>query len=107
MKNPRVVRALLSHAFFSPRVSGPRLPQPLYVERSSDQSGALVPGASVTLSRPDTGFTAKMTSNSEGAYIFQQLPPGTYELTADSAGFATQTVRSRCSWISLPQLISR
>ena len=50
----------------------------------SDASGALVTGASVTLSRPDTGFTVTMTTNSEGAYIFQQLPPGTYELTADS-----------------------
>jgi hypothetical protein len=57
----------------------------------SDQRGALLPGGSVTLARPDTGFTTKMTTNAEGAYIFQQLAPGTYQLTADSAGFATQT----------------
>jgi hypothetical protein len=58
-----------------------------------DPSGALVPGASLTLVRPDTGFIAKMRSNSEGSYIFQQLAPGSYELTAESAGFATQTVK--------------
>jgi hypothetical protein len=34
-----------------------------------------------------------MTSDSKGTYIFQQLAPGTYELTAVSAGFATQTVK--------------
>ena len=59
----------------------------------SDPSGALVPGASLNLVRPDTGFTAKMRTTSEGAYIFQQLSPGAYELTAGAAGFATQTVK--------------
>ena len=59
----------------------------------SDVSGALVTGASLTLARPDTGFTVTMKSNSAGAYIFQQLDPGTYELTADASGFATQTVQ--------------
>jgi hypothetical protein len=59
----------------------------------SDASGALVTGASLTLARPDTGFTVSMKSNSAGAYIFQQLDPGTYELTADASGFAAQTVK--------------
>ncbi len=57
----------------------------------SDPSGALVSGASLTLVRPDTGFTAKMTSNPEGSYIFQQVAPGNYELTVAHEGFATQT----------------
>jgi hypothetical protein len=61
----------------------------------SDPSGALLAGASLTLTRPDTGFTAKMKSNSQGAYIFQQLAPGTYELTADSSGFAKRKVGVR------------
>ena len=59
----------------------------------SDVSGALVTGASLTLTRPDTGFTVTMKSNSAGAYIFQQLDPGTYQLTADASGFAAQTVQ--------------
>lgn len=59
----------------------------------SDQSGALVAGASLSLSRPDTGFTTVMKSNSEGTYIFSQLAPGAYELTAAAAGFATQKVK--------------
>ena len=59
----------------------------------SDVSGALVTGASLTLARPDTGFTVTMKSNSAGAYIFQQLDPGTYQLTADASGFAAQTVQ--------------
>ena len=61
----------------------------------SDQSGALVSGASLTLVRPDTGFTAKIKSNPEGTYIFQQLTPGSYELTIAHEGFATQTAEVR------------
>jgi hypothetical protein len=34
-----------------------------------------------------------MRTTSEGAYIFQQLSPGSYELIAEAAGFATQTVK--------------
>ena len=92
MKNSRVVRALLFAFIFVALPLWSQVATTSLRGTLSDQRGALVPGASVTLSRPDTGFTAKMTTNSEGAYIFQQLAPGTYELTADSAGFATQTV---------------
>jgi hypothetical protein len=34
-----------------------------------------------------------MRSNPEGTYIFQQLAPGSYELTVEAAGFATQRVK--------------
>ena len=60
-----------------------------------DPSGALVSGASLTLVRPDTGFTARMTSNPEGAYIFQQVAPGNYEPTVSHEGFANQTAEVR------------
>ena len=61
----------------------------------SDPSGALVSGASLTLVRPDTGFTAKMTSTPDGTYIFQQVAPGSYQLTVAHEGFATQTAEVR------------
>jgi Carboxypeptidase regulatory-like domain len=59
----------------------------------TDPSGAVVSGASLVLARPDTGFSVKMASGSDGTYLFQQLAPGAYELTTVSAGFATQTVK--------------
>ncbi len=92
MKNSPVVRALLLAFTFAALPLWAQVATTSLRGTLSDQRGALVPGASVTLSRPDTGFTAKMTTNSEGAYIFPQLAPGTYEVAADSPGFATQTV---------------
>jgi hypothetical protein len=53
-----------------------------------DPKGAIVIGASVTLTNPDTGFTRTTKSDNQGAYQFLELPPATYELTVKSAGFA-------------------
>ena len=52
-----------------------------------DQSGARVPGAKVTLKKIDTGAMRSATADDEGAYAFIGLTPGTYDLTAESAGF--------------------
>jgi hypothetical protein len=53
-----------------------------------DPKGAIVIGASVTLTNPATGFTRTTKSDNQGAYQFLELPPATYELTVKSAGFA-------------------
>lgn len=55
----------------------------------ADENGAVIPGATVTLSNPDTGFARTGTTNGTGAYQFLQLPPGTYILQIASTGFAT------------------
>ena len=54
-----------------------------------DQSGAAVPGATVTLSGP--GGTASTTSGSRGDYNFANLANGTYHVTATLSGFAPAT----------------
>jgi len=95
MKTSRVVRLLLLTCVFLTSRLWSQVATTSLRGTLSDPSGALVPGASLTLVRPDTGFTAKMTTNSGGAYIFQQLDPGAYELTAASAGFATQALKVR------------
>ena len=89
----RVVCALLVTCVFLSLRMWPQVATTSLRGTLSDVSGALVTGASLTLNRPDTGFTVTMKSNSAGAYIFQQLDPGTYELTADASGFAAQTVK--------------
>jgi len=52
-----------------------------------DASGAAVPGATVTVK--STALMAERTSNTgaDGAYLFDLLPPGTYEVTVTSKGF--------------------
>src|SRR5512141_489368 len=54
----------------------------------TDQSEAIVSGASVTLSQPSTGFTRKTLTGLNGNYLFDQAPPGGYVLTVEKPGFA-------------------
>jgi hypothetical protein len=54
----------------------------------SDQSGAVVPNATLELSQPSTGFSATRTSNADGQFTFADLQPGTYNLTVNAKGFA-------------------
>ena len=52
-----------------------------------DSSGAVVPGASVTLTSSERSFTRISTSESNGHYVFTLLPPGTYSLRVEKTAF--------------------
>jgi len=54
-----------------------------------DPSGAVLPGVKVTVQDPSTGITGSATSNSAGQYVFPDLQPGNYQVTAASEGFST------------------
>ena len=54
-----------------------------------DQSGALVPGASITVTNTATNGSRTTTANSAGLYSFPGLTPGTYQLKATAPGFQT------------------
>jgi Carboxypeptidase regulatory-like domain len=58
-----------------------------------DPSGAVIPGAQVTILKADTGFTATRTSDGRGEYNFEQIPPGVYSITGSAAGFGKQEVK--------------
>ena len=53
----------------------------------ADPSGALVPGATVTIVNNATGAKRSDATDSSGRYNFQQIQPGTYRVTAAAAGF--------------------
>ena len=57
----------------------------------TDSSGAMLPGASVSITREATGQTLKTTANSRGEYTFQQLSPGTWTVTVNANGFSDQS----------------
>src|SRR5271168_1949083 len=46
-----------------------------------DQSGAVVPGASVTVSTPTLVGTKEVLTDAAGYFRFANLPPGTYTIT--------------------------
>ncbi|MBS1809454.1 MAG: TonB-dependent receptor [Acidobacteria bacterium] len=52
-----------------------------------DPTGAIIPGASVTLKSARTGAERQTKSNDEGLYVFVSIDPGTYTLTIEAQGF--------------------
>jgi outer membrane receptor protein involved in Fe transport len=56
-----------------------------------DQSGGVLPGATVTATSADTGLEKTAVTEGEGRYVVPFLHPGTYTLTAALAGFAPAT----------------
>lgn len=58
-----------------------------------DPSGAVVPGAQVTIFDAHTGFSRTMTTDSSGFYHFLLLPPTSYEVRVEAAGFGTQKTK--------------
>jgi len=57
--------------------------------RVTDTSGAILPGVTVTASSPSMIGTQSQVSNDNGAYRFPAVPPGSYQLTFELAGFST------------------
>jgi hypothetical protein len=55
----------------------------------SDSSGARVPNAKVTLSSPEKGIMRVFETSAEGNFSFSLLPPATYTLAVEAAGFKT------------------
>src|ERR1700683_2727653 len=53
----------------------------------TDNSGATVPGATVTVTNTGTSLAQTATTNSEGIYLIAPLPPGNYKLTVEVRGF--------------------
>jgi hypothetical protein len=55
----------------------------------TDESGAVLPGAAVTIRNPATGVARETVTDGTGRYRAPLLPVGTYEVTAALSGFAT------------------
>jgi hypothetical protein len=54
-----------------------------------DESGGALPGAEVTVTQTDTGMSRFVISDTEGRYVFTNLPIGPYKVTAKLSGFST------------------
>ena len=55
----------------------------------TDASGALIPGASLTLTNVNTNATRNVLTTESGAYTFPSVPPGPYRLKTELPGFKT------------------
>jgi hypothetical protein len=52
-----------------------------------DQSGGVLPGATVTLVNTALAVNQTAVTNTQGTFIFPQLPAGTYTITVELTGF--------------------
>src|SRR5258706_6157734 len=59
----------------------------------TDASGAAVPKAQVLITETNTGINKTGMANESGNYIFPDLPPGKYSVTAEHPGFKKETRR--------------
>jgi hypothetical protein len=59
-----------------------------------DPNGAVVAGATITITNPDKGISKTTKSGPDGAYQIPLLPPGSYDLQVDAVGFSREVVRN-------------
>ena len=58
----------------------------------SDPTGAVIPGATVTLTNTETSEKQVSTTDDSGIYNFNALPPGKFSLTVERDGFQKKVV---------------
>ena len=57
----------------------------------TDPSGAIVPGAKITVTDLTTGLSRTLVTNASGDFTVAALDPGNYSVTAEASGFSQQT----------------
>ncbi|HEY7189575.1 MAG TPA: carboxypeptidase regulatory-like domain-containing protein [Vicinamibacterales bacterium] len=57
--------------------------------RVTDSQSGVLPGVTVTARNTATGYSRTIVTNEEGVYLLSLLPPGSYELDFELAGFST------------------
>ena len=60
----------------------------------TDQTGAVLPGVSITLKNTNTDLARTIVTNENGSYTATLLPIGTYEVTFQLQGFQQVTLRN-------------
>jgi len=58
----------------------------------SDPSGAIVAGATVTVTNAGTKITRQTSTDKQGAYQVRELPIGRYQVAVEAAGFSRKVV---------------
>ena len=58
----------------------------------ADSTGAVIPGATLTLTNEENHQTRTATTSGSGAYAFGELAPGRYDLTATAPNFKNASV---------------
>ena len=74
--------------------------------QARDATGAVVPGATVTITSQETGLKRSAKTNQSGWFNFPQLKPGTYSVTVEAAGFESQRITNVFSGLGQKQTVN-
>ncbi len=72
----------------------------------TDPTGAVIPGASITLENTAQGVQRSTTADAAGRYTFAQVPPGEYRIHGKAGGFADVTVNNVRLLVNTPATIN-
>ena len=79
---------LFTLALTCPLISGAaQLTTATLAGRVLDANGGTLPGVTITARQTETGLQRTTTSDAQGRYVIAAVPPGTYEIRAELAGF--------------------
>src|SRR5262245_38520353 len=87
------MRSLCLFLFFVPPAVFGQAQSGAIVGTVSDQAGAMIADAKVTLVNTGTQFTRVVSTNASGQYGAYSIPTGTYTMSVEEAGFQ-KAVRS-------------
>ena len=81
------IRHVLATLFLALLVARPALAQTGQINRViTDNSGGVVPGATVTAVETATGLSRDTVTGADGRYIFTSLRPTTYDIRVELTG---------------------
>ena len=86
----RVISALILLAALGCVIALAQAPTGIITGTLTDESGAVIPNATVTITNKATGVVARSaTTDAQGYYSAPSLPAGDYEVRAEVSGFRT------------------
>src|ERR1022692_2620484 len=86
----RLVLLVVAVAVISVEALGQGETTSAIVGQVTDATGAVVPGATVTITNRDTGMKRSVRSDEAGRFSFPQLKPGSYSVKVEAQGFEFQ-----------------
>jgi hypothetical protein len=106
MQHPRTFLGIAVLCLLSVHASGQGETTSAIQGQASDSSGAVVPGATVTIISLDTGSKRSATTDATGRFNFPQLKPGAYRVDIAAQGFEPQTASNVFSALGQKQTVN-
>lgn len=71
-----------------------------------DKTGAMISGATVTLTNQETNVSFTATTTTAGTYVFDAVKPGTYKVSITASGFKTFSTTGNMVTIGQPTTVN-